>query len=303
MKLTTSIIVLIGLVIVLSGLVAANGLFDPSQGPAMTYINPYGDSVVLAGAGLYAWDSFFKAPIFRGTDLVILFVVCPLLSIILGLAARRLTLRRHLLLDAILAVTLYYSASLAFGVTFNRLHLAYIALFSVNLFAFVWVTGQMAGCPLAMTINQGVNSRLPYRGFYCFLILSGLALIGAWLPDILSAHAAGRSLALIENYTTEITYVLDMGIIGPAALLTVWLLKRRTTLGYILLGQLLMLCTIIGIMLPVQTFFQVQAGIVLPVPVLVTKIATFVILAFFAAYFLVRLLRAVPDQLADTAGG
>ena len=298
MKVTKPLLVLILLVLVLAGFVSASGLFDPSRGSSITILNPYGDSVELAGNGLYAWDSAFKAPIFRGTDLVVLLLVCPLLAVALGLAIRRLTLRRHLLLDAVLAVTLYYSASLAFGVTFNRLHLAYIALFSASLFAFIWLTSQLASRALADSITRGTRIRLPYRGFFTFLILSGLALIGAWLPDILAAHAAGRSLALIENYTTEITYVLDMGIIGPAALLTAWLLKRRTTLGYIILTQLLMLCSIIGIMLPVQTLFQAQAGIVLPLPVLVTKIATFLILAVFAAYFLVRLLKAVPEQTA-----
>ncbi|NCA99585.1 MAG: hypothetical protein EOM08_03890 [Clostridia bacterium] len=298
MKLTKPMIVLISLGLALTGFVSAIGLFDSSQGSSITYRNPYGDSVVLAGTGLYAWDSAFKAPIFRGTDLVVLFIVCPLLALALGLAARRLTMRRHLLLDAILAVTLYYSASLAFGVTFNRLHLAYIALFSTSLFAFISLTWQLASRPLVVAMMQGAHSRLPYRGFYGFLVLSGLALIGAWLPDILAAHAAGRPLSLIENYTTEITYVLDMGIIGPAALLSAYLIKQRSSIGFMILGQLLMLCTIIGIMLPVQSLFQAQAGIVLPLPVLVTKVATFVILAIFSTYFLIRLLRAIPDAAA-----
>jgi len=142
-------IVIISLVMALTGFVSASGLFNPSRGSSITYQNPYGDSVVLAGSGLYAWDS-------------------------------------------------------------------------ASLFAFIWLTSQLASCALADSITRGTRIRLPYRGFFTFLILSGLALIGAWLPDILAAHAAGRSLALIENYTTEITYVLDMGIIGPAALLTAW---------------------------------------------------------------------------------
>lgn len=298
MKLSRTTIGLNCLVIALMGIVSASGLFDANPGASITYVNPYGDSVTLAGSGLYAWDSAFKAPIFRGTDLVILFIVCPLLAVALGLAAHRLTLRRHVLLDSVLAVSLYYSANLAFGATFNRLHLVYITLFSASLFAFIWVTAQLIDRPLAPAILTGRRSRLPYRGFFCVLILSGVALIAAWLPDILTAHAAGRSLTLIENYTTEITYVLDMGVIGPAALLTVYWLKKRSALGFTVLAQLLMLCTIIGIMLPVQTIFQAQAGIVLPLPVLVTKTATFVILALSAVYLLARLLGAVPDEAA-----
>lgn len=301
MKLTRPILVLTILVLILTILVSASGLLDASPGLSITYTNPYGDSVNLAGSGLYAWDSAFKAPIFRGTDLVVLLVVCPLLALALALAVRRPSLRRQLLLNSVLAVTLYYSTSMAFGVTFNRLHLAYIALFSASLFAFILLTHEIAGQPLASAITSNAAVRLPYRGFTVFLILSGIALIAAWLPDILSAHAAGRPLALIENYTTEITYVLDMGIIGPAALLTVYLLKRRSSIGFVLLAQLLMLCTIIGIMLPVQTFFQAQAGILLPLPVLVTKVATFVLLALFAASFLFKLMKAVPDSLTESS--
>lgn len=51
---------------------------------------------------------------------------------------------------------------------------------------------------------------LPSNGLSIFLILSGISLFVAWLPDIISSLINGKSLSLIEVYTTEITYVLDI---------------------------------------------------------------------------------------------
>jgi hypothetical protein len=41
----------------------------------------------------------------------------------------------------------------------------------------------------------------------------------------------------------------------------------------------------LGIILPMQTCFQLLAGIDLPVPALITKVGIFVALAAFATYF------------------
>lgn len=45
----------------------------------------------------------------------------------------------------------------------------------------------------------------------------------------------------------------------------------------------------IGIMLPMQTVFQLLAGIVIPIPALFTKALIFVVMAFFAACFEYRI--------------
>jgi hypothetical protein len=94
-----------------------------------------------------------------------------------------------------------------------------------------------------------------------------------------------RPLALIENYTTEVTYVLDMGIIAPLSFVCLYLLKQRKGMGYVLLDMLLTLCIVIGIMLPIQTLFQLKAGIELPLAAVISKIASFCLLALFAIYF------------------
>lgn len=101
------------------------------------------------------------------------------------------------------------------------------------------------------------------------------------------------SLALIENYTTEITYVLDRGIIAPIYFITVRLLKRRKALGYELLILLLFVCSIVSIMVLLQAAFQTAAGIVLPIVALITKVAIFAILAVFSMTLLFIVLKRI----------
>ena len=50
-----------------------------------------------------------------------------------------------------------------------------------------------------------------------------------------------------------------------------------------------------GIMLPVQSFFQALAGIQLPIPVLITKVGIFIILAAFSMYFDVKFYRNIEE--------
>ena len=97
------------------------------------------------------------------------------------------------------------------------------------------------------------------------------------------------SLELIEVYTTEITYVLDMGIISPMMLLTYYLAEHANFIGYVLLRMIFKVCMGVGIMLPIQSVFQLLAGITIPLPALVTKVLIFVMLAVFAAIFECRL--------------
>jgi len=103
-----------------------------------------------------------------------------------------------------------------------------------------------------------MGDTLPFKGIYIFLTLIGSALIIAWLPDIINSLVIGRSLEKIEVYTTEITYVLDMGVIVPIAFICLVELKKRSGIGYVLLELLLTVCSLIGITLPIQTIFQVR---------------------------------------------
>lgn len=283
--------VLVILTIVLLVIITIAGLFSFQTDQSYTVTNQYGHDVVIFGSGVYAHDSYFRAPIFIGSDATMLFLTVPLLIIALIRKVKRKTEKSKVLLTSVLGVVLYYACSITFGITYNSFHLFYIALFSCSLFAFILSFGTInkASLPSAQTWV------LPAKGVSVFLILSGIALFIAWLPDIIPTVLTGTPLPLIEVYTTEITYALDMGIISPLMFACYHLLKKQNGTGYALLPVMLQLCVVMGVMLPVQTIFQTLAGIETPIPVLVIKVGIFVVLAVFAAIFNFKFYRHLQD--------
>ncbi len=277
------------LIAILSLVTTLTGLFYKTGGKVYTIKNQYGDAVKICGNGLYEHDSYFMAAIFRGTDFTILFIAIPLLILALVLDRKKRSLKSKLFLTSVIALFTYYSASIAFGITYNFLHLIYIALFSLSFFGLILA---FTDTNLSL-LTKNVIGKLPRKGINIFLIFTGVALIVAWLPDIITSLVWHRSLQMIEVYTTQITYVLDMGIVGPTALICLFMLKKQNGTGYILLAILLTVCTIIGIMLPIQTIFQITAGIELPIGAIVTKVASFVLLALFALYFDIKLFKSI----------
>ena len=277
------------LIILLSLIASLTGLIYTTAGESHDFVNQYGDTVNMYGSGLYEYDSSFVVPIFRGTDFTILFIAIPLLIIALLLDMKKNTMKYRLLLTSVISAFTYYAASIAFGVTYNSLHLVYIALFSASIFGLIVAIASLD----KKQLEESISPSLKYKGIYRFLVITGIALTIAWLPDIISALLAGRPLLLIETYTTSVTNILDIGIITPVAFIALSLLKKRKGMGYILLGMLLTTCVIMGIMLPIQSVFQTLAGITIPVPALVIKVGIFVALAVFAFYFNFKLFKNI----------
>lgn len=276
------VIILLLLIITICGISAFNTSYS------YEIVNQYGESIQMWGAGIYAHDSYFKAPIFIGSDFTILIFIVPLTIITLLRNKKVSAIEYDIRVFWIMSILLYYSASLAFGVTYNGLHLVYISLFGLCFFTVCFKLAEL----YAIGIRQKkVCSYQFTKGMKAFLLIAGIALFVAWLPDIITSMIRGTSLELIEVYTTEITYVLDMGIISPLIFITCYLAKREYFIGYVLFRMILQVCVVIGIMLPVQTIFQLAAGISIPIPALITKVFIFVLLAVFAVFFDYRLTR------------
>lgn len=275
--------VLLLTVITITGLLS----FDTTRSYFIT--NQFGSEVRLFGSGIYARDSFFRAPIFIGSDFTMLFLVAPAMALALFHEINKRTIKTRLFLTALSSVVFYYAMSIAFGVSYNQYQLFYIALFSCSLFLMVSL---MIGIDTS-ALHYNTSWNLPSKGVRTFLIFSGISLFIAWLPDIIPTLISGTSLPLIEVYTTEITYVLDMGIISPLMFICLKLLRKKRGLGIVIFSILLTLCVIVGVMLPIQTAFQMMAGIEIPIPVLVTKVGIFVLLSAFAAYFEIKLFKSI----------
>lgn len=242
---------------------------------AHDFVNQYGHTVKIFGYGIYANDSYFKAPISIGTDFCILFVLVPMFLYTYMQYQKKADMICEIKLISVYAVAFYYAASIAFGVTYNQIFLIYVLLFTCSLFG-------MFSHIRSVNVGQKITAT---KGLQAFLIISGIALIVAWLPDIISAMLKGGTLPLIGVYTTEITYVLDIGVISPMCFVCLYLMKKNDSLGVVLLAVLLKACIIVGIMVVPQTICQMLSGVELPLPALLTKVLSFVALGGFALYF------------------
>lgn len=274
------------LIILLTLVVTTCGVCSFNTVQSYEVVNQYGENIRMWGTGIYSHDSYFKAPIFIGSDFTILIFIVPLTIITFLKTNYKQSVECLIRSFSVSSLLLYYAASLAFGVTYNNLHLVYIALFSVCFFNVSLMFTKLH----TIGIQQSkVCSYYFTRGMKAFLLIAGTSLFVAWLPDIILSIREGTSLDLIEVYTTEITYVLDMGIISPLMFLTYFLIKQENFIGYILLRMIFKLCMCVGIMLPIQSVFQLLAGISIPLSALITKVFIFVMLAVFATVFEYRL--------------
>lgn len=284
---------------VLAVITAGTGLFWSDGGEPFVFTTVHGQEIEMYGQGLYSNDTFFKAPILRGTDAVILLLAVPLLLSAVSLFSQG-SMRGHLFLVSLLGCFLYYSTSLVFGVTYNELFLIYVFLFSASLFAFIIGIKTLDKEKLASCIR----SDFPHRGTACFLAISGFSLF-VWLIDIIGSMVTGHVPDALASYTTEVTYVLDLGIIAPVAFAASYSVFRRVPAGYLLSAIMLLLCSLIGVIVIAQTIAQAMAGITLNIVQAVAFVGVFVLLSGFAMTFSVRLFRSiiddksrVPDQVA-----
>lgn len=261
------------------------GIFSLDFSRATTYVNQYDDTIKLFGSGIYKADSYFKAPIFIGTDFAVLLYLVPLfICFLIGdiKSTKSLSLQNagdfckwqlQLHIISIEAVVLYYAASLCFGVKYNRIFILYVALFAFTLFVFICRLRQFAGYKLNYTCSKSDS---------IFLIISGISLCVAWLPDIIPTIIKGTSLSLIENYTTEPTYIFDLGIISPLCFIALFLMKKNDSLGVVIYSILLQMINVVAIMMITQSIVQNASGVDIPLTALITKAGIFVVLGIIA---------------------
>lgn len=274
------------IIIILLFITSIAGILSMNFNSAYDFMNQYGHKVKIYGYGIYAFDSYFQAPISIGTDISILLVVIPMFLASYLKYLKKGDVLSELKLISVYAAVLYYAASIVFGLTYNQLFLVYVALFSCSLFG-------MFGHIKNISLQQAIQGS---KGIYTFLILSGIALIVAWLPDVIPTIIKGTTLSLIGIYTTNITYVLDMGIISVLCFAALYLVKRREPLGTLILACILKLCIVVGIMMFPQTICQVASGVSLPLPALITKSFSFILLGGFAFYFNHKIYRELGKQ-------
>lgn len=287
-----SAVVVLSLVVAgLATVAAVVGLVVTGGDAPATVTTVHGETVELYGSGVYRYDSVFKAAANRGSDLVTLVLVVPLVLVAL-LLRRRDRVRGALLLSGGLAWFLYLYASLALGTAYNELFLLYVAVFGASLYALVLVLLSVDPTDL----GGRAGGRAPWRALTGLMLAAGLVTSVVWLVPLVTAASTGEPPDLLDHGSTMVTDVLDLGVIMPATFLTAALLHRRRPVGLLLAAPLLTLMALLLPMIAVQTVFQLDAGVEFTTGEVVGPMGGFLVLAGFATALLVSVLRAVREE-------
>lgn len=283
-------------VVVVTTLIAAAGaaaaaVIGVLNGPdQVSFTTARGQTVDLFGAGIYRFDSLFSGAANRGTDVITLFLVLPVLLIAL-VGYRRGSLRAELLLTGTQAWLLYAYATLAVGAAYNPLFLVYVTVFSASLWALV-----LTMCRTDTRRLENAMPGLPRRGPAVLMVASGVLTAVIWCVPMLTALWSGAVPARLDGYTTFVTVAVDSAVITPAALAAGVLIWQRRAVGYQIAVPLLFLETLLAPMIAAQTISQLSAGVTLAPGEIVGPLAGFVILAVAAGAVLLAVLRALPGS-------
>ncbi len=280
--------IILSIVILICAIISASGgLFWDDGGSTYFLENVNGETVELFGNGLYATESLFKAPINKGTDAIILFVVVPIF-LITTLLLKKDNKKIKLLHLGLVGCFLYYSASISFGVSYNILFLVYIILFSASLFKLIISIVEID----KGKYDEEMISALPHKGLVIYLVLAGMSVF-VWLIEIVTSIASRMPPSIIGMNTTEPTFVIDIGIIAPACFLAAILVYKRKQLGYILSVVLLTINSAIGIIVLSQTIFQNMYGVIISIEEFIPYVMVFVIMSIVATTFNIKILRRI----------
>lgn len=291
MQITTVVIGLSFLIAVMAVVASAVGIFWEFGADPRTVTTLRGEDVELYGQGLYRHDSLFRGAGFRGTDAAIIIIVTPLL-LVSTLLYRRGSLPGGLVLLGTLAFMLYNYASMSLGASLNDLFLLYVALFSTSLFAFILLLRSID----VASLSARFSDQLPRRFIAGYMIASGVLTATVWLMPQIAWLIDNEIPERMDNATTMVTDVLDLGIIVPLTLVSGILLLRRDPRGYNVAIPLIVVVVLLVPVIGAQTASQISAGVTLSAGEIVGPLAGFLVLGAIGIWIIARLLRDIAES-------
>lgn len=272
--------IIAGLTTIISALV---GLLYSNGGASFVVKSIYGQEIRLFGDGIYAYNTILKVGATKGTDIVMIAIAFVLLMDVIFLSPKRFA---KLFAAGLQCSLLYASVCLVMGVSFNRLFPIYLVQFSSSLFAFIYTIFSIKeqDCFCEALYDKKL------KGTALFMIIGGCSVL-VWLTFIIPAIISGTPKEFIEIYTTEPTFVLDLGIIFPTCLGTGIGLLKKSKFTYAVASVLLTLITCVGLCVIFQTIVQLQLGVVLEIGQMLGLVLSFVILGIIAIILNYRLFR------------
>src|SRR5215218_7203472 len=200
-----------GLVAAVGAGVAAVGLLWRPSGNPVPVVTARGQTVQLAGDGLYRYDTVFTAAGNTAVDTVVLALGIPLV-VTAWLPHRKGSPRGSLLLTGSLGYLLYVYANYALGVSYIPIYLAYLTVLSGSLFGLV---AAFATFDRAAVAAVAADPDVPHRSLSRFLLASAAVTAVVWSQPLVMALLQGGAPPLLDVYTTPVTYTRDLAVLAP----------------------------------------------------------------------------------------
>lgn len=254
--------VIVPIIVVLTAVAALGGLW-PAEGLPYETVNFRGERITVNARGLYYWDTLSSTAQMQANDLVALVLGVPLL-VIGFLSSIRGSLRGRLLLSGSLGFVLYTYLTMCVGAAFNAFFLAYVALFSLSLWAFVMSLMEIKIDELPSRFKES----LPRKSIAALLLLAAAFLGLAWLGRIAAAMQPGAVPAL-ENATSMFIQAMDLGLVAPACVVAAVLLLKRRPWGYLLASVGMVKFLTLGIAVSLMGLNMARVGVDPGLPMMV----------------------------------
>ncbi len=193
---------------------------------------------------IYAEETSNWATQAVGQDVANVAVAYPALLVLAVLAARG-SLRAALAWMGVLVYSAYTFAIYAFSVHFGPLFLVYVAVLGLS--AYALIGGLTSLSPERVAASVAPRARVRSTAVLLVAVASAFGLL--WLAEIVPSMLAGTTPeTLVEvGLPTNPVYVLDLGLLLPAAMIAGVLLLRGRALGYVLAPVILVALIALGV--------------------------------------------------------
>lgn len=178
----------------------------------------------MYGDGIYAYNSILKVGATKGTDIVVLAI--SIMVILLIIFENRIKWAK-IVKSGLVCILLYASICLIMGISFNRLFTIYLIYFSSVLFSTIF---NIIDVIKSECFKEEIYLK-HLKGSSIFLIIGGCSVL-VWLMFIIPTIISGTQIKIIEIYTTEPTFVLDLAIIFLTTITIGILLWKKINIIY-----------------------------------------------------------------------
>jgi hypothetical protein len=256
MKNKKTINVLVLIIAILAFIATLTGIMSSYGNGERIFISVFGEEVTLYGKGIYQNDSVSVTAQGLAQDYVTLILGIGVLLFSL-FQFNKGSLKGKLLLLGMLGFFLYTYISYTFLWTYNPMFLAYVAIMSSSLFAFVLTI-------MTIDINnlkENFNDKMPVKFLGSFQIFIGIAIALLWIGKIVPALLDQTVPVGLDHYTTLVIQAMDLGFIVPTAILSGTLLIKKSNYGYLLSSVVIIKGIALLSSISAMIFSQFMAGV------------------------------------------